>query len=213
MFVTKYFQMINLTVPSTWVALLLSFLVTYLIIRVKYGKGAAHLIGDSIFYFLIVWKFSVIVTDFKTILQFPLSILYFNGGTIGVYLGIVAVILNLFVIHRKKQTLHSEKFSLIIGTILTLSMYQLFMALLNEGALFIRLATIIVFAIFVLSLVIFTKQFQTMPKEFILLAVVVHLFISALQPAGLFQTSTMILVFTGSLWFIILHKSERETSH
>lgn len=210
MSVTKYFQIINLTVPSTWVALLLSFLITYLIVRVKFGKEAAHLTGDSMFYFLIVWKFSVIVTDFNTIIQFPLSILYFNGGRIGVYLGILAVATNLYWINKKRVIVQSERFSLLVGSILTLSTYQLLMALLNEGTFAVRMITISLFAIFIVSVIIFTKQFQGMLKEFVLLAIGLHLFVSAWQPAGIMQTSTITLIVTSGLLFLTFHKSQRE---
>lgn len=210
MLVTKYFQIVNLTVPSTWVALLLSFLITYVFVRWKFGKEAAHLIGDSMFYFLIVWKFSVILTDFNTITQFPLSILYFNGGRIGVYLGLLAVVINLYWINKKKVILHSERFSLLVGSMLTLSFYQLLMALLNEGTLFVRTVTISLFAIFILSVMIFTKQFKTMPKEFVLLAIGLHLFVSVWQPAGIIQTSTITLIVMGGLLFLTLQKSQRE---
>ena len=161
-------------------------------------------------YFLIVWKFSVILTDFNTIIQFPLSILYFNGGRIGVYLGLLAVIVNLYWINKKRVIVYSERFSLLVGSILTLSIYQLLMALLNEGTFFVRTVTISFFAIFILSTMIFMKQFNTMPKEFVLLGIGLHLFVSVWQPAGIIQTSTITLIVMGGLSFLTLQKSQRE---
>ncbi len=214
MFITKYFQVINLTMPSSWVALLLSFLITYMIVRVKFGKELAHFLGDAMFYFVIVWKFSVVLTDFKTILQFPLSVLYFNGGKVGVYLGVVAVILHVFFSFKKKRIMKEDVFGLLIGSIVTLSMYQVWVALFNTGPFGIRIVTVLTFLIFLLT-VLLINQFKKMPKELIFLTIGLHLFISALQPAGIFQTSTIVMGIIGGILMIVMHKekSNMEAKH
>lgn len=209
MFITKYFQVFNLTVPSSWIALLLSFAMAYVIVRVKFGKASAHFLGDAIFYFVIVWKLSVVLTDFKTILQSPLSILYFNGGVVGVYLGVLAVGIHLFIASKNNGLSHSHTFSMLVASIATLSMYQLWMALFNTGPFLIRFVTVVVFFVFILILVVFMDQFKDMLKEFILLTIGLHLFISVLQPAGIFQTSTIITIIVGGVSLLSMMRKRK----
>lgn len=180
--------------PSSWVALLLSLMITYSIIRVKYGKELAHLLGDSIFYFIIVWKLSVVVTDFKVVMQYPLSLLYFNGGKTGVYLGILAVLIQLLFAWKKGRIKEADSFGVIVGSIVVLSMYQVWIAVFNTGPFTIRLVTVLVFFIFIMVLILLLKSFEKMPQQLLFLTSGLHLFISALQPAGIGQTTTIVTV-------------------
>ena len=107
MAVTKLFIIGNTTVPSSWVALVLAFALTYLVIRLRYGKRISGVLVDSMFYFVLVWKLSVILTDFKNVIKSPLSIIYFNGGRIGLYLGLLAGMVTI-VIELKKNGMHTS---------------------------------------------------------------------------------------------------------
>lgn len=62
MFVTNDYVIAKVSIASTWIALILSFVVAYGVIRWKYGKTPATLLGDAIFYFIVVWKLSFILT-------------------------------------------------------------------------------------------------------------------------------------------------------
>lgn len=203
MFVTKYFLIGKVSVASSWVALILSFIVAYAVVRVKYGKSSAVLLGDSLFYFIIVWKLSVLVTDFKTVLQFPLSIIYFNGGTVGIFLGMGAAAIKIMLEMKSKGLSHERFYSLLVGLITILSMYQILIALFNEGPLLIRFVTVILFSAFILMILVFLNQLKEIPLQFILLMIGLHLFISALQPAGLMQTPMFVALTIGGFMMII----------
>ena len=88
MAVTKMFIIGSLTVPSTWIALITAFVVAYSAVRIRIGKYTADILLDAVFYFIIVWKLSVIFTNFNTVIKSPLSIIYFDGGILGFYLGL-----------------------------------------------------------------------------------------------------------------------------
>lgn len=205
MFVTKYFLIGKVSIASSWIALILAFLVAYFVVRWKYGKSSADLLGDAIFYFIIVWKLSVIVTDFKTVLQFPLSIIYFNGGTIGVFLGIGAVAVKVFIDMKNKRLPYGHIMSLLLGGIVIQSMYQILIVLLNEGSFAIGLLTVIIFSIFGLGVLLFMDRFKDMPYQLILLMVGVHLFVSVLQPAGLFQTPMFVAIGLAAVMAIMIY--------
>lgn len=211
MFITKYFLIGKVSIVSSWVALIISFIVAYLIVRWKYGKSSANLLGDAIFYFIIVWKFSVIVTDFETVLQFPWSIIYFNGGTTGVFLGIGAATVKVFVEMNNKRLLNGHIMGLLLGGIMIQSMYQILIVLFNEGPFTIGLITVMIFSIFGLGVLLFMDRFKEMPNQLILLMIGVHLFVSALQPMGLFQTPMFVAIAFGVVMAIMNYLALKES--
>ena len=76
---TEWYKIFSLTVPSTWIAFVLAAVITGIILYVKFGKEASSQFGDLVFVFIIVWKLSVVLTDFTTVIKYPLMILYFSG--------------------------------------------------------------------------------------------------------------------------------------
>ncbi len=73
--------------PATAVALLVAFFIGWLVLRVQFQRKWAGVYGDAVFTFIVVCKFSIIVTDFKAVIAQPFALLYFNSGTMGVFLG------------------------------------------------------------------------------------------------------------------------------
>lgn len=100
--VTEWFIIKSLTVPSSWVAVLLALILTGIVVWRVFGKETEDWYSDAAILFLLVWKLSVVVTDFDMILDSPLSILYFNGGETGLYLGVIAALGRLFWQLRRK---------------------------------------------------------------------------------------------------------------
>ncbi|MFC9541743.1 hypothetical protein ACFTQ7_17960 [Lysinibacillus sp. NPDC056959] len=130
---TEWFSIRTLTLPATAVALLVAFFIVWLVIRVQFPKKWAGVYGDAVFTFILVWKFSVIVTDFKAVIAQPFALLYFNGGTIGVFLGAMAVSLQLWW-NRKKIDLDETGIAACSwAIILTQSSYQCLVVLLNDN--------------------------------------------------------------------------------
>nr|WP_198044812.1 TlpA disulfide reductase family protein [Lysinibacillus timonensis] len=86
-----YIQLGNVTLQIEWGAVILALLLLMLADKLIYKKSSTP-VQDSIFYYIIVWKCSYIIIDFRMFLENPMSSLYFNGGTIGHILGIVAAV-------------------------------------------------------------------------------------------------------------------------
>ncbi|MDS9470344.1 hypothetical protein [Sporosarcina pasteurii] len=204
MIVTKYFLIGNMSVPSTWIATVLAFFIAYGAVRLKYGKQPSLLLADAIFNFVIVWKLSVIVTDWKTVIQFPLSILYFNGGKIGVFLGLLAASITVVVEMKKGQLKRETIMGLLFGSILIQSSYQILMAVLNDGPIFTWLLTVSIIGAFVLFILFFMDRFKDLLNQIIFLFISVHLFVGVLQPGGLFQTPVIATVYTGIFLSVML---------
>lgn len=84
------------------------------------------------------WKFSLILFDLSSVIQHPMSLLYFNGGDRGLWLAITISILYLWMRTRKDGT--SIKLNLdvlITGLLVGSSIYQLLLLTVNStNALF-----------------------------------------------------------------------------
>lgn len=200
--VTNFFLIGNTTVPSSWLALLGSFVVAYIGLRLRFGKEISGVLGDAIFYFILVWKLSVIVTDFGNVIKAPLSIIYFNGGIIGFYLGLLAVGVTLLVESKKKNLHKFDRVALFIGFIIVQSTYQVMMVFLNEGPAVAQIATVLIFPVFTLLIWISIEKWRTFPIQLTVLFPVVHIFAASLQPAGVLGVPVITTVLV-SLFFAL----------
>ena len=207
MLVTNYFLIGNMSVPSSWIALIIAFVLSYSGIRLRFGRHAADLLADLIFTFIIVWKLSVIVTDFETVIHSPLSILYFHGGRVGIFLGLIVAIIKVFIEIKKQKLVKDRVIALFVGSVLIQSTYQVLMVLLNDGAVIAQVVTVIAFISFAISIWFSIAKTEGLLSGMALLFIVIHLFTSSFQPAGLFGTSVIVTVIMGSFFAIVL--SER----
>lgn len=204
MLVTHYFTIGNLSVSSSWLALIVAFVVAYSAVRVRYGKKHGEALSDVFFYLIIVWKLSVVITDFSSVIRSPLSLIYFDGGVVGFYLGLVFVA-GKVLLDSKKGRLTAEGIqALLAGAVVVQAVFQVMMVLLNEGELIVQVVTVVSFAIF--ALFYWIKSDGTF--LFIVLFMAVHVFVAVWQPAGLVGTSFITTILIG-LFFIVLDRRNR----
>lgn len=187
---TEWFSIRTLTLPATAVALLVAFFLVWLVIRVQFSKKWAGVYGDAVFTFILVWKFSVIVTDFKVVLAQPFALLYFNGGTIGVFLGVMAVSLQLWW-NRKK--IHFDETGIAAcswAIILTQSSYQCLVVLLNDNPTISEVITLLVLS--TLTVLILWKI--TAINRALFLYTFGLIIVAFFQPLGLWQPAVGVSV-------------------
>lgn len=187
---TEWFSIRTLTLPATTVALLVAFFLVWLVIRVQYQKKWAGVYGDAVFTFILVWKFSVIVTDFKVVIAQPFALLYFNGGTIGVFLGVMAVSLQLWW-NRKK--IHFDETGIAAcswAIILTQTSYQCLVVLLNDNPTNSEVSTLLVLSI--LTVLILWKI--TAIDRALFLYTLGLIIVAFFQPLGLWQPAVGVSV-------------------
>ncbi len=204
MLVTHYFTIGNLSVPSSWIALIVAFVVAYSAVRVRFGKKYAEALSDAFFYLIIVWKLSVVITDFSSVIRSPLSLIYFNGGVVGFYLGL-AFIAGKVLLDSKKGQLTAEGIRvLLMGAVVVQAMFQVMMVLLNEGQLVVQVVTVVGFTLF--ALFYWIKGDGT--ALFIGLFMTVHVFVAAWQPVGLVGTPLVTTLLVGC-FFIALDRRNK----
>jgi hypothetical protein len=211
MAVTKLFLIGNTTVPSSWVALVLAFALTYLLIRLRYGKRIAGVLADSMFYFLFVWKLSVILTDFENVIKSPLSIIYFNGGSIGLYLGLIAGMVAIL-IELKKNGMHTlEKEALFLGFITIQSIFQLAVVLMNKGPNLAEIVTMSMFTLIATLIWISINKTENAINQLTLLFAASHFFTTLFQPSSYMNNSFFLTILATIFIIIFLGKNERES--
>ena len=211
--VTEWFIIKSLTVPSSWVAVLLALILTGIVVWRVFGKETEDWYSDAAILFLLVWKLSVVVTDFDMIMDSPLSILYFNGGETGLYLGVIAAMGRLFWQLRRKGWPERELVAMLIAMVMVQSLYQLFMVLLNEAEMWQKILTVLVFV----GLTMLTWQKAKLSSvwriQLTILFLAGNLFVSILQRRGFVQTPlfvTGLFVLCSVAIYVVTHKQQEQ---
>lgn len=199
---TEWYSIRTLTLPATAVALLITFFIVWLILRLQFSEKWSELYSDAIFTFIIVWKLSLLVTDFKTVVNNPITLLYFNGGTMGVLLGVIVASLQIL---RKRQSIQLEEQEMVAGSwaiILTQSIYQMLAVLLNDNNTSSEVITLAVLS--VVTLVILWRLVAV--KQALILYTISYLIVAILQPLGIGQTAVGVSVILLCLGLTIQHE-------
>ncbi|RST77515.1 hypothetical protein D4T97_003260 [Siminovitchia acidinfaciens] len=125
----KWYSIGSLSFPASWAAIAAALILAYIYLRLQGEKQAAELYSNAFFIFVLTWKLSVILFYFETTVKNPLSIVYFNGGIRGYWLGIAAGFLYLFFAGKKSAVnkLHVQVWIVVI------TIYELVFFLLNNG--------------------------------------------------------------------------------
>lgn len=201
---TNWYSIRALTLPATAIALLITFFIVWLILRLQFSKKWSEAYSDAAFTFILVWKFSLLVTDFKSVVAQPISLLYFNGGTVGVFLGVIAASLQVW---RKRRQLSLQGHHIMAyrwAIILTQSIYQWLVVLFNDNSTTSEVTTLMVLS--VLTIYILWKM-QGVKRGLILYTAGV-IIVAFFQPLGIEQTAvgmSLLLLCLG----IVLEQGDR----
>ncbi len=196
--ITEWYTIKALSLPSSWIAFLSSMLIVGLLLWKVYRKEVASIYADAVLTLILVWKFSVIVTDFSIVIKHPLTILYFNGGMIGFVIGLLFMLATLWKKLRSRGILEEDLQALFLSSILCQSFYQIIMAILNDAFLWQKGLTIISFSCWIV--IAFWKRNEGIiwHRQLLILFFFSHMLIASLQPLGIWQLSVLV-----TLLFII----------
>jgi len=203
---TDWYSIRALTLPATAIALLVTFFMVWLILRLQFSKKWSEAYSDAVFTFILVWKFSLLITDFKAVVAQPISLLYFNGGTIGVYLGVIVASLQIW---RKRQKRLLQAQSMIAyswAIILTQSIYQWLVVLFNDNSTMSEVTTLTVLSI----LTIFILWKLPTVKQGLLLYTAGLMIVAFFQPLGIWQTAVGISLLLLCLGIALEHERIKE---
>lgn len=129
--IVKWYSIGSLSFPASWAAIAAAFIGAYLFLRLQRKKRIADVYSNAFFIFFVTWKLSVILFHFQTTIRNPLSIIYFNGGIKGYWLGVAAAFLYL-ILSAKKADIPEKGFHIQVW-VLIITVYELVFYLLNDG--------------------------------------------------------------------------------
>lgn len=196
--------------PLTWIAFLGASIITVLCLRWIFGKETSNLFSDYLFTFILVWKFSVILTDFKVLLQSPWTLLYFNGGSIGVICGFIAVILHI-VYHRYRKKIEMQQlYTLSIGLIQLQSFIRIILVTMQDETMIARVVTYLGFGIIIFLTVRFKNEMVQMIREMHIIYVTALLFLSAWQQESIWQMSVLYGLIIAVVWVVFFTYDEKK---
>ncbi|WP_102692903.1 hypothetical protein [Rummeliibacillus pycnus] len=190
--VTEWYSLKTLMIPSSWVALVSSFVLMWLLLRVLYRKEIANIFLDAVLQLILVWKFSVIVTDFSMVIKQPLTILYFNGGMMGFGIGILFMCGTLWYKFHQNRLKEDALQAVFMTIILCSSSYQIWMASLNDATLWQKALTITGFSCWIILALWKRKEKPIWHRQLLLLFLCTHVLIATLQPLGIWQLSVFV---------------------
>ncbi|MBS4174487.1 hypothetical protein [Bacillus sp. FJAT-49736] len=106
----SYITLGRFTLSADMVSAFASLLLSAFLFKYMKKERIGDWYWNSFFLYLIVYKFSYMITNFHLFMNNPMSLLYFNGGTWGQVLAVVSVAIYLYGVHRKRP-IHIESFS------------------------------------------------------------------------------------------------------
>ena len=197
----------SFTFPASWAAIAVSFSLTGILLHLFFKKQyVVDLYGNAVFIFIIIWKLSVVLFDFKTSISHPMTILYFHGGLKGYWLGIIAVCIYLIYICYKKHCFYQEKAIAVFAWMLTVSIYELGIGLLNGYALWIVGFQTMMNAAILIWLKKKIRDFQWLVQLLILFTVFQGFFYSIRHE--LLSVPVPTFIFVASLLCYLLYRRE-----
>ncbi|MEK5429940.1 hypothetical protein MKY88_03650 [Lysinibacillus sp. FSL R7-0073] len=182
---TNWYSIRALTLPATAIALLITFFIVWLILRLQFSKKWSEAYSDAAFTFILVWKFSLLVTDFKSVVAQPISLLYFNGGTVGVFLGAIVASFQIWLKRHKVPLQGQNIMAYSWAIILTQSIYQWLVVLFNDNSTTSEVITLMVLS--VLTVFILWKIQEV--KQGLILYTTGLIIVAFFQPLGIWQTA------------------------
>lgn len=202
--VTQWFIIKSLTVPSSWITLLAAFILTGLIVRKRFGKQATDLYSDVVILWILVWKLSVIVTDFDMIIESPMMILYFNGGDVGIYLGLATAFIRTWIALKKNGFSVKETEMVFLSIIVIQCIYQLLMVFLNDGTNWQGILTIFIFTVIAFAVLYFSSKGTLWRLQLVVIMALVMILAGVIQPEGMLQTPVIATIVSIAAIFPLL---------
>lgn len=164
----------SLTMPAPLVAIASAFLLTIIVWFILKKKSIADYYSNVIVVFILTWKLSVVLFQFKLSVQNPFTILYFNGGIRGYWLGIIASIIYILITSkRRKDPLSDVKTSSLFQSwLMTASFYELIISIVNGHNVWMMVILILTNILFMLMTILKNDQIQWQYQLVILFTVV-----------------------------------------
>ncbi|GEK33643.1 hypothetical protein [Kurthia sibirica] len=196
-----WYTFFNITMPASQYAFLAAVIIVCVLLYLVNRTTDIDGFLNDIILFVIVWKLSYISSNWSEFINYPLAVVYFNGGLVGIYSGLLVVIA--YELYKNRQNLHDgffRRFYFIFFEMFAL--YNFFFLILTKVDLKLMIvSTIFYFLIGVCIVFTFRKKQYVLQIISMLLLILVTLF-SLLEPLGIHQLKIALLVVFVFIWNI-----------
>lgn len=136
----NYLTIGRFTLPVSLPSIILAVLISYFIFIGKEKKKPGDWYWNSLLLFVLVYKLSYALFHFSLFLSFPMSLLYFNGGSKGQLIAAVFIAMYIFRVYKRQNAdLYEMSFILLI----TFFAFQAVYNLLDQNFVFAGIQVII----------------------------------------------------------------------
>lgn len=198
-----WYTILKVSLPASSLAFIGATMMTMIFLYIYTNKKLVDPFLNYIIGFIIIWKVSYLVTDWQSFIDYPLTLVYFNGGIFGfVAASIFTLLYAIREFLKKKES--SILFEQLLYFILMFSSYQFLFAILNDGDLSIRLVTVVLSLIIgvaiVHSFVKNNRAFGVISLSFIFIYMVFSIVVEPLS----WQQPKLVLLSIGLIYSIML---------
>ncbi|UII54123.1 hypothetical protein LS684_10425 [Cytobacillus spongiae] len=122
------FQLGPLSVKYEWILMFLAGWIAYIVMKKVTEKDSSfqnewvEAFMNSLFIYLLTYKFSIVIFRPDLIIDHPVALLYFTGGTRGSILGMIVIILYLIWKIKKHQWNKAQVVSVIVYGFVTFAL-------------------------------------------------------------------------------------------
>jgi hypothetical protein len=202
----NYFQIGNVSIPTLWLAVLTALFGASLLYKLLTGKKVGDWYWNSFILYFLAWKLSYILFNITMFIDMPLSILYFNGGTKGHFLGLTLLSLYLlFLAGKKHPGLQKEAASIFLLFFLT---YEVISKLLEQQWIEV-FSHFVVFAGYIVLFLFLKRKNKIITWPIIIVLILIELLLFSIF-STLFSFKALTLTWIGLTVLSLSKKMDKE---
>lgn len=199
-----YIEIGHRSIPVIWIAILLACFLTALIYRIVRKTSIHSWYWNGFFIYLVTWKLSYILFNFKIFLKSPLSLLFFGGGSLGHIFAITVLCLYLVIVSKRETSTFSNNAPLEI--LLFFILYETCIQYFINGILAFLIQLFLLAGIIVYYAMSVNRNKQIPFQMYVVIILLEFCLISIFHP--LFSTETITFTWIFILISILAKKEE-----
>ncbi|MCM3693413.1 hypothetical protein [Neobacillus niacini] len=202
----SYYQIGNFSLPSLWLAVLTTLFGASLLYKLLTGAKVGEWYWNSFFLYFLAWKLSYILFNITMFIDLPLSILYFNGGTKGHFIGLTLLSLYLlFLAGKKHPGLQKEAGSIFLLFFFT---YEVISKLLEMQWIEV-FSHFVVFAGYIVLFLFLKRKSKPITGPIIIVLILIELLLFSIF-STLFSFKALTLTWIGLTVLSLFKKMDKE---
>lgn len=195
---------------STILAVVIAFILASVVYRVAFKETTSDWYGNSFFYYVLIWKFSYILFHFSLFIDYPMSVLYYNGGWLGHILALLFLTIYFIIWMNKSRTFFFEFSRLYL---LFYFIFVLIESYLNHNVL-MTIFHVILLGISIFLFIWHKNKSLTMPVQLLLILVLLELVVMSIFESILsLKVLTLIWLTVITIISLKLPKGEGKNRH